>query len=55
MAILLMCVSRNMRRVDFSQVDGKSTGPPVLGRHIVLSKLQLNCYKRAQEHSTRCC
>ena len=32
-AILLMCVSRNTRRVDFPWVDGWSTGPQVLGCH----------------------
>ena len=32
-AILLMCVFRDTRRIDFPRVDGLSTGPPVLGRH----------------------
>ena len=32
-AILLMCVSRNTRRVDFPQVDGWSTDTPGFGCH----------------------
>ena len=32
-AILLMCVSRNTRRIDFPRVDGESTDTPGLGRH----------------------
>ena len=30
---LLRYGSRNTRRIDFSQVDGKSMDPRVLGRH----------------------
>ena len=33
MAILLFCVSRNTRRIDFPLVDGLSTDTPDLGRH----------------------
>ena len=32
---LLMCVSRDTRRRDFPRVDGLSTDPRVLGRHIL--------------------
>ena len=35
-AILLMCVSRSTRRVDFPRVDGWSTDTPGLGRHSLL-------------------
>ena len=38
MAILLMCVSRDTRRIDFPQVDGQSTDTPVLGRHRMVSE-----------------
>ena len=33
MVILLFCVSRNTRRVDFPRVDGLSTDTPGLGCH----------------------
>ena len=32
---LLMCVSHDTRRRDFPRVDGLSTDPRVLGRHIL--------------------
>ena len=32
-AILLMCVSRNTRRVDFLRVDAPNPDTPGLGRH----------------------
>ena len=31
---LLRYGSHDTRRIDFSRVDGLSTGPPVLGRHM---------------------
>ena len=37
MAILLMCVSRNTRCIDFPQVDGYSTDPRVSGCHRLVS------------------
>ena len=33
--LLLRYVSRNMRCIDFPQVDGLSTDTPILGRHRV--------------------
>ena len=40
MAILLMCVSRDMRCIDFPQVDGQSTDTSVLRRHSLVSELR---------------
>ena len=40
MAILLMCVSHDTRRIDFPQVDGLSTDTPNLGRHSIVSELR---------------
>ena len=37
---LLRYASRDTRCIDFSQVDGWSTEPRVLGRHSLLSELR---------------
>ena len=37
---LLGYVSRDMRRIDFPQVDGWSTNTPGLGRHSMVSELR---------------
>ena len=37
---LLRYGSRDTRRIDFSRVDGLSTDPPVLGRHMLYNSLR---------------
>ena len=37
---LLRYGSRDMRRIDFSRVDGLSTDPRFLGRHSLVSELR---------------